>query len=111
MSVDTELDELLRDLTTGGHSVMAAVLEQHNDALRHAGIDASTALLVRIAALVTLDAAPASYVIHLGLAEAAGLPAEAIEATLMELVPLVGTARVISAAGKIKEAAGELSAP
>lgn len=111
MSVDTELDELMRDLAVGGHPLLAAMAEQHHGALRHAGIDAPTALLVRIAALVTLDAAPASYVIHLGLADAAGLRAEAIEATLMELVPLVGTARVISAAGKIKEAVGELSAP
>jgi alkylhydroperoxidase/carboxymuconolactone decarboxylase family protein YurZ len=109
MSVDSEFDELFKELAMGGHRVVAAVAEQHGDAPEQAAIDASTALLVRIAALVTLDAAPASYVIHLGLADAAGLPAKAIGATLMELVPLIGTARVISAAGKIKEAVGELA--
>jgi alkylhydroperoxidase/carboxymuconolactone decarboxylase family protein YurZ len=109
MSIDTELEELMRELAVDGHRIIAAVAEEHSDALRHAGIDAPTALLVRIAALVTLDAAPASYCIHLSLADAAGLSADAIEATLMELVPLIGTARVISAAGKIKEAVSELA--
>lgn len=108
MSVKSDLDPVLRELAEGGGPVLRALVEQSSGALKNAGIDTQTALLVRLAALVALDAGAASYLIHLGVADQAGVRAEAVEATLMELAPLVGTARVMSAAGKINEALREL---
>lgn len=111
MSVNSELSNALQELSVGGGPVLAALAKQSEGALQNAEIDQQTALLVRISALVALDAAPASYLVHLAVADRSGIRAEAIEATLIELLPLVGSARVISAAGKIKQALRELSSP
>ncbi|MET3423005.1 alkylhydroperoxidase/carboxymuconolactone decarboxylase family protein YurZ [Actinoplanes tereljensis] len=108
---DAIFDNALRELAEGGGPVLEALARQSQGALQGAGIEPQTALLVRIAALIALDAAPASYLVHLGVADEAGMKAEAIEAVLIELAPLVGTARIVSAAGKINEASRQLSAP
>jgi alkylhydroperoxidase/carboxymuconolactone decarboxylase family protein YurZ len=70
------------------------------NALTGSGLDQRTSLLVRLAALVALDAAPVSYLVHLRLAGDAGIEPETIRAVLVELAPLVGTARIVSAADK-----------
>ena len=106
-----DFDDAMRELAQGNGPVLEAIARQSEGALQTAGIDPQTALLVRIAALVALDAAPASYLIHLGIADRGGVKADAIEATLIELAPLVGTARIISAAGKINQALRELANP
>ena len=111
MSITEDFDDTLRELAQGGGPVLEALAKQSEGALQQSGIDPQTALLVRIAALVALDAAPASYLVHLGIADRAGIRAETIEATLVELAPLVGTARIVSAAGKINQALRELSTP
>lgn len=111
MSMTEEFDDAMRELAQGGGPVLEAIARQSEGALHQAGIDPQTALLVRIAALVALDAAPASYLIHLGVADRGGVKAETIEATLVELLPLVGSARVVAAAGKINQALRELSNP
>ncbi|WP_433291830.1 carboxymuconolactone decarboxylase family protein [Actinoplanes sp. CA-030573] len=111
MSMDQDFGAAIRELAQGGGPVLEALAKQSENALQHAGLDPQTALLVRIAALVALDAAPASYLVHLGIADSGGMKAEAIEATLIELAPLVGSARIVSAAGKIDQALRELSTP
>ena len=111
MSITEDFDDAMRELAQGGGPVLEALAKQSEGALQRSGMDPQTALLVRIAALVALDAAPASYLIHLGVADRGGVKAETIEATLVELAPLVGTARIISAAGKINQALRELSSP
>jgi hypothetical protein len=111
MSVNSELSDALQELAIGGGPVLAALAKQSEGALQNAGIEPQTALLVRISALVAMDAPAASYLVHLAIADRSGIRAETIEAVLIELLPLVGSARVVSAAGKIKEALRELSAP
>jgi len=108
--VEAEADATDRELTMT-RPVIEALAKQSEGALQQTGIDPRTALLVRIAALVALDAAPASYLVHLGIADRGGVRAETIEATLVELAPLVGTARIVSAAGKINQALRELATP
>jgi alkylhydroperoxidase/carboxymuconolactone decarboxylase family protein YurZ len=111
MTITEEFDDALRELAQGGGPVLEALARQSEGALQNTGIDPQTALLVRMAALVAMDAAAASYLIHLGIADRGGVKAETIEAMLVELAPLVGTARIVSAAGKINQALRELSAP
>ena len=111
MSITEDFDDAMRELAQGGGPVLEAIARQSENALQQDAIEPRTALLVRIAALVALDAAPASYVVHLGLADRAGIKAEEIQATLVELLPLVGSAKVVSAAGKVNQALRELSAP
>ena len=110
MSMTQEFDDAMRELAQGGGPVLEALAKQSEGALQHAGIDPQTALLVRMSALVAMDAAPASYLIHLGIADRGGVKAETIQAMLVELAPLVGSARIVSAAGKINQALRELSA-
>jgi hypothetical protein len=80
-----------------------------------AGIEASSLddqslVLVRMAALVAVDAPPVSYMLNLRMAGEVDLDAETVEGMLAAIAPIVGSARVASAAGKIVRALGlELS--
>jgi alkylhydroperoxidase/carboxymuconolactone decarboxylase family protein YurZ len=69
-------------------------------------LDAATQVVVRFAALVALDAAPASYLFHLGAGAEVGLSLEDARQVLIAIAPLVGTARVVSATSKIARALG-----
>jgi hypothetical protein len=61
---------------------------------------------VRLAALVAVDAPPVSYLMNLAVASDVGVVAEDVEQVLIGVAPVVGTARVASAAGKIARALG-----
>ena len=68
------------------------------------GLDPQTFMLVRMAALATLDAAPASWLMNIAVSGEAGLEPEKILGTLTAIAPVIGTARVVSAAGHILQA-------
>jgi len=76
------------------------------ESLENSPIDAQTFMLARIAALVAVDAPPASYLLNLGVASEAGIDAEQVRGVLMAIAPIVGTPRVMSAAGNIARALG-----
>ena len=61
-------------------------------------------MLVRIAALVAVDAPPVSYALNLDAAGEAGLDPERVRGVLAAIAPIVGTARVASATGNIVKA-------
>ena len=63
-------------------------------------------LLVRIAALAAVDARPVSYLAHVGPALDAGVTVEDVQNVLVAVAPIIGTARVMSAAVNITEALG-----
>ena len=63
-------------------------------------------MLVRIAALVAIDAPPASYLLNIGAAGEVGIDADQVQGVLAAVAPIVGTARVASAAGNIVRALG-----
>ena len=65
-----------------------------------------TLLLVRIAALAAVDARPISYLAHVGPATEAGVTLEDVQNVLVAVAPIIGTARVASAAINITEALG-----
>ena len=87
---DTPILDLLADMT-------AASLEASS-------LDPQTLALVRIAALVALDAPSISYVLNLEAAADLGVDADRVSGVLAAIAPIVGTARVASATGKIVEA-------
>jgi 4-carboxymuconolactone decarboxylase len=76
------------------------------DSLDAADLDPAALMLVRIAALVAVDAPPASYLLNLGAAGEAGIESEQIQGVLAAVAPIVGTARVTAAAGNIAAALG-----
>jgi hypothetical protein len=69
-------------------------------------LDAKTFMLVRLAALVALDAPPASYLMNLGAATDVGVNIEDVRGVLMAVAPVVGTTHVVAAAGNIARALG-----
>ena len=87
---DTPVLDLLKDMT-------AASLDATS-------LDEQTVMLVRIAALVAIDAPSISYLMNLGAADEVGLEPERIRGLLAAIAPVVGTARIASATGKIVDA-------
>ena len=69
-------------------------------------LDPAAQILLRFAALVALDAAPASYLFHFGAGAEQGLTLEDAQQVLVTLAPVVGTARIVSASSKISRALG-----
>ncbi len=74
--------------------------------LEATSLDGQTLMLVRIAALVAVDAPPASYLLNLGAASEIGIGEEEVRGVLAAVAPIVGTARVASATGNIARALG-----
>jgi hypothetical protein len=76
------------------------------DSLDASTLDPRSILLVRIAALISVDAPPASYLLNLGIASELDVDAKQVQGVLAAVAPIVGTARVASAAGNIARALG-----
>ena len=94
-------ENALGRIAAGDAPVLETLLEMNIDAAERSGLDAETYLLVRLAALVAMDAAPVSYLITLGAGAEAGLTMEKAQAVLVAIAPVVGSARVTAAAGAI----------
>jgi 4-carboxymuconolactone decarboxylase len=97
----TAPDNALDRIAQGDAPVLETLLAMNLDALERSGLDDETYLLVRLAALVAMDAAPLSYAVTFGVAADAGLTAEKAQAVLVAIAPIVGSARVTAAAGAI----------
>jgi hypothetical protein len=100
----TAPDNDLGRIAAGDTPVLETVLAMNMDALERSGLDAETYLLVRLAALVALDAAPVSYAVTLGAAAETGLTVERAQSVLVAIAPIVGTVRITAAAGAIVRA-------
>lgn len=77
-----------------------------SDSVDAAGLDEKTLMMVRIAALIAVDAPPASYLLNLGAASQVGFEDDDIRAILMAVAPIVGTSRTVSAVSKMAKAFG-----
>jgi len=69
-------------------------------------LDPIALVVVRLAALIAVDAPAASYLLHIGAAAEVGVTVELAQDVLIAVAPIVGTARTLSAAAKITEALG-----
>ena len=76
------------------------------DSVAASSLDPATLMLVRVAALVAVDAPPASYLLNIGAAGDVGIDADQVQGVLAAVAPIVGTARIASAAGKMMRALG-----
>jgi alkylhydroperoxidase/carboxymuconolactone decarboxylase family protein YurZ len=86
---ETQVIDLLTSMT--GETVLATSLDER------------TMMMVRIAALVAIDAPAFSYQMNLEAAAETGIGATELRGLLTAVAPIVGTARVMSATGKIAE--------
>jgi 4-carboxymuconolactone decarboxylase len=105
-----EVDDMTRDalagLSAGDIDVMAEGLEYREQWRRTSGLDARTFSIAKIAALVALDAPPASYQWQVQNAVAAGVSPKEILGVLFAIAPQVGGPKVIAAAPEIMLALG-----
>lgn len=76
------------------------------DSLDASTLDPASLMLVRIAALVAVDAPVASYLANIGAAAEVEVDVDDVRGVLAAIAPIVGTARVVSATGKIVRALG-----
>jgi 4-carboxymuconolactone decarboxylase len=109
-TVAPETQETLSGLSAGDVDAMEDFLAMRAEYRETTGLDARTFGLVKIAALIALDAPPASYLWQIANALDEGATAEDILGVLRAVAPQVGAPRVIAAAPEIMVALG-LSLP
>jgi alkylhydroperoxidase/carboxymuconolactone decarboxylase family protein YurZ len=86
--------------------VLDLVAGMNADSIKASNLDPDALMLVRIAALVAVDAPPASYLMNLGAASELGIGEDEVRGVLAAVAPIVGTPRVVAATGNIVRALG-----
>jgi hypothetical protein len=97
----TAAEDHLRALAAGQARVLESLARMRVGNRERSRLDEETWLLVRLAALVATDATPAAYRAHLDAGGGGGLPAGKVLGALVAAAPVVGSARVLSAASKL----------
>jgi 4-carboxymuconolactone decarboxylase len=96
----------LRKLAVRDDRYIEALLRADRDSPALAGIDPKSHALVRMGALIAVNAGPASFMNTVEAALRSGASHEQIVGTLIAVLPLVGVARVVSAAPNLGLALG-----
>ena len=96
----------LRKLAVRDDRYIEALPQSDRENAARAGIDPQAHALVRMGALIAMNAAPPAYMNAVEAALAAGASHEQIVGTLIAVLPLVGEARVVSAAPNLGLALG-----
>jgi hypothetical protein len=86
--------------------VLDTIVDITTVSIEHNSVSPRDFVLARLAALIAVDAPPASYLANAPAVEQAGLTARDIEGVMIAVAPIVGTPRVTSAAGHILRALG-----
>lgn len=92
MSTDTPVLDTIADITTAS--------------IEHSSLSPREFMLARLAALIAVDAPPASYMANAPALDQAGLSGDDTQGVMIAIAPVVGTPRVVSAAGQILRALG-----
>jgi 4-carboxymuconolactone decarboxylase len=99
-------EETFRRLTIGDAALLSAITDLDSGDPALGRLDERSEALVRIGALVALDAPQSSYFAAVETAQRAGASLDDLLADLLAIAGLVGSARVVSAAPRIALAAG-----
>ena len=105
-SEPTSPEGRLQSLAAGDLNVLDTLVRMHEGTFEASGLDPATYQLVRIAALAAIDGSPISWLANLGMAGDLGVSADQVLGTLIAIAPMVGTVRVVSAAGPWAEQMG-----
>ena len=108
--VSANTREVLAALTLGDPDLLAAGLEVRAEWKARSGLDGRSYALVKLAALIALDAPPASYLWQVSNALDAGATPEDLIGVLIAIAPQVGGPRLVAAAPELMVALG-LSLP
>ena len=104
--VASETQDALSGISGGDLQMLEQAMGLREAELESAGLDARTFALVKIAALIAVDAPPASYAWQVANALDDGASPEDILGVLRAVAPQVGGPRVVAAAPEIMVALG-----
>ena len=104
--VGADTHQTLSGVATGDVTLLEEALGLREAQLERTGLDGRTFSLVKIAALIALDAPPASYAWQVANALGDGASPEDILAVLRAVAPQVGGPKVVAAAPEIMVALG-----
>lgn len=96
----------LRKLAVRDEQYIEALLQTDRANPTLSGIDERAHALIRIGALIALDASTPAYMDSVNKARRAGATNEELVGTLITVLPTVGVARVVTAAPKLGLAIG-----
>ena len=96
----------LQRLAVRDQRYIEGVLQADRSSPTLSGLDDRAHALIRIGALITMNASPPAYMDSVNAAIAAGATNDEIVGTLVAVLPTVGVARVVSAAPNLGLALG-----
>jgi|ERR1700722_8339215 alkylhydroperoxidase/carboxymuconolactone decarboxylase family protein YurZ len=86
--------------------VLDTLADINTTSIEHSNLMPRELMLARIAALVAVDAPPASYLANAGAATESGVTEQDVQEVMIAVAPVVGTAKVVSAGGNMMRALG-----
>lgn len=86
--------------------VLDVITDMTTASIERSKLDEKTLMMVRLAALVAVDAPPVSYLTNLAVAGQVGVGVEDVQQVLIGIAPVVGGPRVAAAAGNIMRGLG-----
>jgi alkylhydroperoxidase/carboxymuconolactone decarboxylase family protein YurZ len=101
MPVSSATSDVLIGIAQHDPSALEGLFQARLDNLEASGLDPKSYALANIAALIALDAPPASYLFQIGFALDAGVTPEEILGLLVALNPTVGNVRIVAAAAEV----------
>jgi 4-carboxymuconolactone decarboxylase len=104
--IPSDLKERLHEVASAHPEVLTTLFQMNQDNQANSGLDSQTYHLVRLAALASADAPPASWLVNLSRSSAEQVSSEQLMGMFVAIAPLIGTARIVSAAGNILRAFG-----
>jgi 4-carboxymuconolactone decarboxylase len=106
LDVSANTRQVLAALAQGDPGLLAAGLEVRAEWKVRSGLDVRSYALVKLAALIALDAPPASYLWQVGNALEAGATPEDLIGVLIAIAPQVGGPKLVAAAPELMVALG-----
>jgi len=110
VDVDVATREALAGLAIGDSDLLTESVELREQWREKSGLDERSYALVKLAALIALDAPPASYLWQVSNALAAGATPADLVGVLVAIAPQVGGPKLVAAAPELMVALG-LSLP
>ena len=110
VEVNDDTRNILDALAHGDPDLLAAGLEVRAEWKDRSGLDARSYALVKLAAIIALDAPPASYLWQVSNALDAGATPEDLLGVLIAIAPQIGGPKLVAAAPELMVALG-LSLP
>lgn len=99
-------EDILRKLAIRDDAYVESVLARGVDRSEASALDPRTRALIGLAAMIAMDAAPPSYLAAAEAGLACGVTKDEMVGVLVAVTPIVGLARVVSAAPKLALALG-----